>query len=190
MRICDNLARLEFPPDGEKRRVRVGAGEIVVKLEVTFDGRSRIEEPCAARRAAFIIARVKNGVVNQDVRRGFADGVIDKSPERKSLVGGIVPVVVAAPVAVEVEIRDVIVSPLVAESLIEDGREMRRDLAIPRGVSALRATFGTSRGRALRGNDSSRADEVKAPAQDEGEEQFFSKYQDDSLTSKVKDGNE
>jgi len=68
------------------------------------------------------------------------------------------PIIVAAPVAVEVEIGKVFLSFFVAESLMENGREMRRDGAV------------SGRASALSNDVLSRADEGKEKAGGEGRE--------------------
>src|SRR5829696_8457890 len=75
-------------------------------------------------------------------RCGLARGEVDVGAEAEPGVVGVLPVVVAAPVAVEVEVSEVVGARVVAERLPEDGREAGGDLplarrASPRGRGAL-----------------------------------------------------
>jgi hypothetical protein len=85
----------------------------------------------------------------------------------KARVVGVVPIVVAAPVSVEVEIGDVIVPLFVAESLTEDGGELRRYFMISGGVRIL-SVGGDARGHLFLRDRFERPDELEENAGEQG----------------------
>ena len=67
---------------------------------------------------------MKNCVVDKEVSRSFRYGEVDVSLQREFSVGEVLPIIVALPVAVEVEVCNVIATRFVAECLIEDRCEV------------------------------------------------------------------
>jgi hypothetical protein len=91
----------------EARRVVLAAAPDALLDDLTEDG--------AAHAAALVVLRVEDGVVDEEVRLGLAHRVVDEGAQAVRLVLGVRPVVVAAPVAVEVEPRDEVAAPAVAD---------------------------------------------------------------------------
>src|SRR6185295_8897387 len=79
--------------------------------------------------AALVITRVKDRVVNKEMSLSFADCIVDVSEQRKTLVVGVLPVVIAAPITIKVEVGDVIATRFVSECLVKDRREARGNFA-------------------------------------------------------------
>jgi len=74
---------------------------------------------------------MEDGVVNEKMSGGLGNCIVNVSFERKLLVVSVVPIIIAAPVAVEIEISDVVAARFVAECLVKYRRERARYLAIP-----------------------------------------------------------
>ncbi len=89
----------------------------------------QLAECGTAAGAAFIVAGVEDGVVDEVVRVGLADRVIDPGTEGEA-AGGVGPVVVAAPVAVEIEVGDVVVARASTQALMKDGSKGGSNLPV------------------------------------------------------------
>jgi hypothetical protein len=52
----------------------------------------------------------------------FADRVIDKTFQRKFAIGGIIPIVIALPAAIKIEIGEIVETRFIADGLIEGAK--------------------------------------------------------------------
>src|ERR1041385_1119350 len=89
---------------------------------------------------ALVVARVKDGVVNEIVRQGFRHCVVDIRSQREIFLIKIFPIVIAAPITVEVKIRYVIAAWILAQGLVENGCKTCGDFIIV--VARLLCTCG------------------------------------------------
>src|SRR5258705_11845744 len=88
---------------------------------------------------------MKDHVVNKEMSLSFADCIVDVSEQRKTPVVGVLPVVIAAPITVKVEIGSVIAARFVSECLVKDRRKARGNFArvTALGCLCLRQRGGT-----------------------------------------------
>jgi hypothetical protein len=110
---------------------------------------------------------MKDRVMDKEVGRRFADGIVDISLQVKAWVLRIGPIIIAAPVSVEIEIRDVIIPPLLAKTLIKNRRKARGDFRVSLPGNFLNILMRGRPNRLLRGDDAARTDELQAQANDE-----------------------
>jgi hypothetical protein len=106
--------------------------------------------------AALVVARVKRRVMDEEVRSCFKHRVIHIRLQREPALSGVVPVVVAAPVAVEIKVGDVVKAGARSERLMERRGEAGGDLPIARQIAGSCFGFGISRWYRRRGQSGSR----------------------------------
>ena len=82
--------------------------------------------------STFVIARMKERIMHQVMGRRFNHCIVHKGPQRIRFVACIHPIVITLPITIEVEVRNVIETRLIAQALINHGRELCGDLPVTR----------------------------------------------------------